>query len=183
MRGDRADVEYVRNLHLAASTSEADVTRAIVTLLERAAPFDFAAVQSLARPIVSELYLLDTEIGRNYFDEVIGPEFKSAAIGVFARTSYQDLQRKNAASEDEVEKQLRDRLKGRHIEISSVLIQKVTYAPEILQSERERVVSQEQTLRNMQLMENEALEKKRRSSSRYLPFHSAQRPQLGKLPT
>jgi transposase len=54
-RGDRADVEYVRILHLAASTSEADVTRAIVTLLERAASFDFAAVQALARPIVSEI--------------------------------------------------------------------------------------------------------------------------------
>jgi hypothetical protein len=42
-------------LHLAASTSEADITRAIITLLERAAPFDFAAVQALARPIVSEV--------------------------------------------------------------------------------------------------------------------------------
>jgi hypothetical protein len=34
---------------LATSTSDADVTRALVTLLERAAPFDFAAVQALAR--------------------------------------------------------------------------------------------------------------------------------------
>ncbi len=59
------------------------------------------------RPIVSELYLLDTEIGPNYFDEVIGPEFRSAAIGVFAHTSYQDLQRKNGAIEDEIEKELR----------------------------------------------------------------------------
>ncbi len=54
-RGDRADVDYVRILHLAASTSEADVTRAIVTLLEQATPFDFAAVQALARPIVSDV--------------------------------------------------------------------------------------------------------------------------------
>jgi hypothetical protein len=39
----------------ANSTSEADVTRALVTLLERDAPFDFAAVQALAQPIVSEI--------------------------------------------------------------------------------------------------------------------------------
>jgi regulator of protease activity HflC (stomatin/prohibitin superfamily) len=113
------------------------------------------------RPIVSELYLLDTEIGPNYFDEVVGPEFNSAAAGVFARTSYLDLQAKNRDIEDEIEKQLRDRLKGKHIEISSVLIGKVSYAPEILASQRERVVSQEQTLRNKQLLENEALQKKR----------------------
>jgi prohibitin 1 len=113
------------------------------------------------RPIVSELYLLDTEIGPNYFSEVIGPEFRSAAIGVFARTSYQDLQTKNGAIEDEIEKELRQRLRGKHVEVSSVLIQKVNYAPEIMQSEKERVVSQEQTLRNNQLLQNEALQKKR----------------------
>jgi len=108
------------------------------------------------RPIVSELYLLDTEIGPKYFEEVIGPEFRSAAIGVFAHTSYQDMQRKNGAIEDEVEKELRQRLRGKHIEVSSVLIEKVTYAPEIMQSQRERIVSQEQTLAKKQLDENKA---------------------------
>jgi prohibitin 2 len=113
------------------------------------------------RPIVAELYMLDTEIGPNYFDEVIGPEFRSAAIGVFAKTSYQDLQKKNGAIEDEIERALRERLKGRHVEISSVLIQKVTYAPEILSSQKVRVVSQEETLRNKQLLENQAAQRKR----------------------
>jgi regulator of protease activity HflC (stomatin/prohibitin superfamily) len=113
------------------------------------------------RPIVSELYLLDTEIGPNYFDEVIGPELRSATIGVMARTSYQDLQKNNRQIEDEIEKELRDRLHGKHIEVSSVLIEKVEYAPEILQSQKERVVSQEETLARKQLLDNAALQKKR----------------------
>ncbi len=54
-RGDRADVDYVRILHLAASTSEADVARAVEVLLARAAGLDFAAVRALAQPIVSEV--------------------------------------------------------------------------------------------------------------------------------
>jgi prohibitin 2 len=108
------------------------------------------------RPIVAELYMLDTEIGGNYFDEVVGPEFRSAAIGVFAKTSYQDLQRKNGAIEDDIEKALRQRLAGKHIEVSSVLIQKVDYAPEILSAEKERVVSQEETLKKKQLLANQA---------------------------
>lgn len=130
------------------------------TLSSEGLPLDLHIAVSY-RPIVSELYSLDTEIGPNYFDEVVGPEFRSAAIGVFAHTSYADLQKKNGAIEDQIEKALRDRLHGKHIEVSSVLIEKVTYAPEILQSQRERVVSQEQTLRNKQLLDNQALQKKR----------------------
>lgn len=49
-RGDRADVEYVRILHLAASTSERPVEAALSVLLERGAPFDYAAVKLLAAP-------------------------------------------------------------------------------------------------------------------------------------
>jgi prohibitin 2 len=114
------------------------------------------------RPIVSELYLLDTDIGSNYFEEVIGPEFRSAAIGVFSHESYADLQRNNGAIEDKMEKALRERLKGKHIEVSSVLLEKVNYDPKILESQRERVVSQEETLRNKQLLENQAAQEKRK---------------------
>ena len=113
------------------------------------------------RPIVSELYLLDTEVGPNYFDEIIGPEFHSAAIGVFKHTSYQDLQSKNGTIEDDIEKELRQRLRGKHVEISSVLIEHVRYDPSILAAQRERVVSQEQTLAQKQLDENKAAVEKR----------------------
>jgi hypothetical protein len=50
VRGDRADVEYVRILHLAASTFEADVETALNVLLESRAPFDYTAVRDLASP-------------------------------------------------------------------------------------------------------------------------------------
>lgn len=49
-RGDRADVEYVRILHLAASTMETRVERALTTLLARDEAFDYAAVKQLANP-------------------------------------------------------------------------------------------------------------------------------------
>ena len=60
-RGERADVEYVRILHLAATTVEAQVERALARLLEAAEPFDYAAVRDLAappRPQVPELAAL-----------------------------------------------------------------------------------------------------------------------------
>ena len=49
-RGDRADVEYVRILHLAASTLETTVATALTTLLAAGGAFDYAAVKALAAP-------------------------------------------------------------------------------------------------------------------------------------
>ena len=49
-RGERADVEYVRILHLAASTLEVTVETALRTLLAAGGSFDYAAVKALAAP-------------------------------------------------------------------------------------------------------------------------------------
>jgi hypothetical protein len=49
-RGQRADVEYVRVLHLAASTMESQVESALDELLDRGQSFDYAAVRALVRP-------------------------------------------------------------------------------------------------------------------------------------
>jgi len=49
-RGERADIEYVRILHLAASTIESQVERALTELLERGESFDYARVRQLASP-------------------------------------------------------------------------------------------------------------------------------------
>ena len=49
-RGERADVEYVRILHLAAITMESTVDSALALLLEAGEPFDYAIVKELANP-------------------------------------------------------------------------------------------------------------------------------------
>ena len=57
-RGERADVEYVRIVHLAATTMEATVDSALSLLLEAGQPFDYAQVRDLAEPKVPEAPLL-----------------------------------------------------------------------------------------------------------------------------
>ena len=49
-RGERADIEYVRILHLAASTLEATVERALEVLLASGEAFDYAAVRARVAP-------------------------------------------------------------------------------------------------------------------------------------
>jgi hypothetical protein len=48
--GDRADVEYVRVLHLAASTLERTVAVALTELCDAGARFDYAAVKAKVQP-------------------------------------------------------------------------------------------------------------------------------------
>lgn len=59
-RGERADVEYVRILHLAASTMQSSVEVALSLLLERGELPDYAAVKALCspeRPTVPEVHI------------------------------------------------------------------------------------------------------------------------------
>ena len=53
-RGERADVEYVRILHLAATTMETTVDSALSLLLEAGQAFDYAEVRDLAEPKLPE---------------------------------------------------------------------------------------------------------------------------------
>jgi hypothetical protein len=53
--GERSDVEYVRILHLAASTMQSQVQAALELLLESGQRIDYAVVKALASPEVSEI--------------------------------------------------------------------------------------------------------------------------------
>ena len=53
--GESADVEYVRVLHLAASTMEAPVERALAELLATGGSFDYVAVKAIASPTQSRV--------------------------------------------------------------------------------------------------------------------------------
>jgi regulator of protease activity HflC (stomatin/prohibitin superfamily) len=112
------------------------------------------------RPIVAEIYQLDTEVGPNYYDEVIGPEFRSACRGVFALHSYAELQRKNESIENEVEAELRRRTGGKHVEISSVTLETVNYAPEIAQKIREKIAGEQEAARQEAAIAWDAARKK-----------------------
>ena len=59
-RGERADVEYVRILHLAATTMESEVDRTLALLLVAGEPFDYPMVRELVAPPSPQVPLLDS---------------------------------------------------------------------------------------------------------------------------
>jgi regulator of protease activity HflC (stomatin/prohibitin superfamily) len=108
------------------------------------------------RPIVSELYDLDVEIGPNYYDEVIAPEWRSATRGLFARHSYLGLLEQNEKLEDEIEQELRRRIGGKHVEVSSVTMDRITVAPEVMQVNQQRILGEQEAVRKRTADEDEA---------------------------
>jgi regulator of protease activity HflC (stomatin/prohibitin superfamily) len=112
------------------------------------------------RPVISELYDLANEIGPPYYEEVVGPEFRSSSRGVFARHSYSELMVKNEKIEDEIESEVRRRIGGKHIEVASITIESVNYAPEIASAVRQKLVAEQDALRQKAAIEADALRKR-----------------------
>jgi regulator of protease activity HflC (stomatin/prohibitin superfamily) len=118
------------------------------------------SVEVIYRPMLDQLYDLVTEVGFNFYDEIIGPEFRSAARGVFARRSYTELLKRNEQIENEIESDLKRRIDGKHIEISSITLESITYAPEIGKAVTERLAAEQDAARQRTLLENEGMRKK-----------------------
>lgn len=72
-RGERADIEYVRILHLAASTMEGPVERALTMLLKGGERFDYAAVKAIALPEPVDVPVVKIgAVDLNQFDRLLG---------------------------------------------------------------------------------------------------------------
>ncbi|HEX4338863.1 MAG TPA: SPFH domain-containing protein [Polyangiaceae bacterium] len=117
-------------------------------------------VAVIYRPVISELYDLANEIGPTYYEEVVGPEFRSSSRGVFARHSYHELMIKNERIEDEIESEVRRRTRGKHVEIASITLEAVDYAPEIANAVRQKLVAEQDALRQKAAIEADALRKR-----------------------
>jgi regulator of protease activity HflC (stomatin/prohibitin superfamily) len=95
------------------------------------------------RPIIAELYALDTEIGRGYYDAVVGPETRSAASEVAGHHSFFDFMRRHDALETEIEAETRRRLAGRHVELAGVTLESLKLPPEIVAAVKARLVAEQ----------------------------------------
>jgi regulator of protease activity HflC (stomatin/prohibitin superfamily) len=121
------------------------------------------------KPVINELYELLTEVGMNYYEEVIGPEYKSSAHVVFAKHSYQELQLKREQIEDEVEAMVRRRTAGKHVAVLSITFESIQYAPEIERARREEIAAKQEDIRQRTLQANE--DRRRKAE---LQYHSEQ---------
>jgi hypothetical protein len=103
------------------------------------------------------LFQLHTEIGKDYYEEIIGPEFRSAARNVLARHSYTTLVGNLDKVEDEIEEEVRRRIRNKHVEVSSITLEKIQYSsPEIANAVEKRLIGQQEAARQKAAIEAQA---------------------------
>ncbi len=70
------------------------------------------------------------------------------------------MQKINERIEDEIEAEVRRRITGKHVEISSVTMEELNYAPEIANAVRSKLVGEQEALRRKAALEADALRQK-----------------------
>ena len=72
-KGERADADYVRILHLAATTMECEVERALRRLLASRVKFDYATVRQLSAPASPEIPVVELpgEVDLGVYDRLL----------------------------------------------------------------------------------------------------------------
>lgn len=85
------------------------------------------AVTVTYRPKAEELYRLQTEIGPDYYQRVIGPAFTTLARSEFAKHRHNDLAKEGPQIESAVLKNLREAIAGKPLEVDRIAIKHIEY--------------------------------------------------------
>jgi regulator of protease activity HflC (stomatin/prohibitin superfamily) len=105
--------------------------------------------------IPSEVVAIDRELGKSYYDVLIGPTLRSQARRVVGRFRPEEIY---STQRELIEKQIRDgvesSIKGRHIELEAVLVKNVTL-PAAIQAAVNDKLEKEQAALKMKYVEDE----------------------------
>jgi regulator of protease activity HflC (stomatin/prohibitin superfamily) len=116
----------------------------------------------LFKPVNSELYLLQTEIGPDYYRILLGPLLRSGARKVVGRYSPEEIySTKREEVEKEIFAEINRKLQSKHIQVDGILIRDV-HLPKIVQEAIELKLQQEQRALAMQFI----LDKERKEAER-----------------
>ncbi len=97
------------------------------------------------RPILNEIPKLELEIGSDYYNSVVRPEFISTTRTIFAGHSYANVSPHSATIEIEILKSLLDKTKGKHLEFDNITIDHIVY-PDMVSSAVNRKLAVEQDI-------------------------------------
>ena len=116
----------------------------------------------LYKPVASELFLLQTEIGPDYYRILLGPLLRSGARKVVGRYSPEEIySTKREEVEREIFTEVNRKLQSRHVQVDGILIRDV-HLPKVVQEAIEMKLQQEQRALAMQFV----IDKERKEAER-----------------
>ncbi|MBU0558491.1 MAG: prohibitin family protein [Bacteroidetes bacterium] len=98
------------------------------------------------RPKPNELYFLHTEIGEQYYTEVVQQEFRSASRAVFSQYRYIDIPKKSLEIQNAILTELTENLKGKHLDLDAVQIKHVDYPERVKQAADIKLATEQKLL-------------------------------------
>jgi len=81
------------------------------------------------RPNQAELPELELEVGRDYYNRVVRPEFVSITRNVFASYKYSVVSPESPRIENDIFNRLVERTKGKHLQIDDITVDHIEYPP------------------------------------------------------
>jgi regulator of protease activity HflC (stomatin/prohibitin superfamily) len=116
----------------------------------------------LYKPVSTELFLLQTEIGSDYYRVLLAPILQSGARKVVGRYTPEEIySTKREEVEREILQEVTRKIQSRHLQVDSILIRDV-HLPKIVQDAIERKLEQEQRALEMQFV----LDRERKEADR-----------------
>ncbi|EQA38195.1 SPFH domain/Band 7 family protein [Leptospira inadai serovar Lyme str. 10] len=86
----------------------------------------------ILRPVASEIYNLQIEIGPDYYEKVVRPQFRTSVRNALSAYSMIRISKETPKVSQDIRQALSEKLRGKHIEIDDVIIDDIEYSRPIL---------------------------------------------------
>ncbi|THJ25104.1 MAG: prohibitin family protein [Nitrospira sp. CG24E] len=104
-------------------------------------------------PIPDEVYFLAQEVGHNWYQQLVRPQFLSAVRGVVAQYSMVTLPERSSEIGNKIEAVMVESLKGRHLSIYSVALSEIEFSKMVLQAiENKQAKEQEKEQKEFEMI-------------------------------
>ena len=104
-------------------------------------------------PIPEEVYFLAQEVGHNWYQQLVRPQFLSAVRGVVAQYAMVTLPERSSEIGNKIEAVMVESLKGRHLNIYSVALSEIEFSKMVLQAiEQKQAKEQEKEQKEFEMV-------------------------------
>ena len=104
-------------------------------------------------PIAEEIYFLAQEVGHNWYQQLVRPQFLSAVRGVVAQYAMVTLPERSSEIGNKIEAVMVESLKGRHLSIYSVALSEIEFSKMVLQAiEHKQAKEQEKEQKEFEVL-------------------------------
>lgn len=104
-------------------------------------------------PIAEEVYFLAQEVGSNWYQQLVRPQFLSAVRGVVAQYTMVTLPERSSEIGNKIEAVMVESLKGRHLNVYSVALSEIEFSKMVLQAiEQKQAKEQEKEQKEFEMV-------------------------------